>query len=159
MSQEKWDKYFIKMAHLVATKSKDESTKCGAVIVGPNHEIRSTGYNDFPRGVKDDIPERRQRPIKYLFTEHAERNAVYNAARVGIALEGCVLYLNCEPCPCADCARAVIQSGLVAVIGPDIKFPGKGKQWKASMKATREMFTEAGITTITGSNNKRVKKK
>jgi len=51
----------------------------GCVIVGPNHEIRSTGYNSFPRGIRDDVPERLERPAKYLWLEHAERNAICNA--------------------------------------------------------------------------------
>lgn len=147
MSQETWDRYFIDMAKFVSQKSKDESTKVGAIIVGPSHEVRSTGYNGFPRGVNDDIAERHVRPLKYLYTEHAERNAIYNAR--GQDLTGCTLYTNYEPCPCADCARAIIQVGIVAVIGSNQKFPGKGEQWEQSMEATRAMFSDAGITTIT----------
>lgn len=53
--------------------------KTGAIVVGPDREIRATGYNGLVRGVNDDIPERMERPTKYDFFEHAERNAVYNA--------------------------------------------------------------------------------
>src|SRR3546814_6598168 len=66
-----WDQYFIKMAELAATKSKDPSTKVGCVIVGPDNAVRMTGYNGPPRGVLD-LPERFERPAKYLFTSHAE---------------------------------------------------------------------------------------
>ena len=77
-----WQKYFYEMANLVAKKSKDKSTQIGAVIVGPDNEIRSTGYNSFPTGLNDDLEIRQQRPEKYYWIEHAERNALYNAARL-----------------------------------------------------------------------------
>lgn len=124
-----WDQYFIELAKTVATKSKDPSTWVGAVIVGPNLEIRSTGFNGFPRGVFDNVlahPERYARPAKYQYTEHAERNAIYNAARMGTPLDGCTLYLNYAPQLCTDCVRAVIQSGIAEVVGPNIPFPGIG---------------------------------
>lgn len=140
-----WDEHFINMAELIAKKSKDRSTQVGCVIVGPDNEVRSTGYNGFPRGVDDDKAERHDRPAKYNYTEHAERNAIYNAARVGVPLKGCKLYLNFEPCPCADCTRAIIQSGIVAIVGPAKPFPGKGQLWKESMKDSKEMLEEAGI--------------
>ena len=64
-----WDEYFLAMCQLVASKSKDRSTKVGAIIVGPDNEIVSTGYNGFPRGINDDIKERHERPLKYKFTD------------------------------------------------------------------------------------------
>ena len=79
MFSDKWHNRFMDVAKLVATWSKDTSTKVGAVVVGPDKEIRSTGYNGLVRGVDDNIPERMERPTKYDFFEHAERNAVYNA--------------------------------------------------------------------------------
>lgn len=140
-----FDEYFIKIARLVAEKSKDRSTKVGAVIVGPNNNIISTGYNGFPRGVDDLEATRHERPAKYRWTEHAERNAVYNAARHGIALEGARMYLNWEPCPCSDCARAVIQSGITEVIGPNIPFGGKGTHWGEDAEVSTQMLQEAGV--------------
>src|ERR1019366_1039390 len=78
-----WDEYYLNMLELVASKSKDKSTKVGVIVVGPDNEIRSTGFNSFPRGINDDLEERQLRPAKYLYIEHGERNAIYNAARVG----------------------------------------------------------------------------
>lgn len=109
-----WDTYFMEMATLVSTKSKDRSTRVGCVIVGPNHEVRTTGYNGFCRGVDDDNDDRHQRPEKYLWSEHAERNAIFNAARNGIRTEDCTAYTTVFPC--ADCARALIQSGIVRIV-------------------------------------------
>jgi dCMP deaminase len=140
-----WDEYFISIAKLVSTKSKDRSTKVGAVIVGPNKNIVSTGFNGFPRGVNDNGNERHERPAKYRWTEHAERNAIYNAARHGIVLEGASLYLNWEPCPCSDCARAIIQSGIKEVIGPNIPFGGVGSHWSEDAEVSKQMLAEAGV--------------
>lgn len=142
----KWSKYFADLAELVSTKSKDRSTKVGAVIVGPDHEIISTGYNGFPRGVDDTVDSRHDRPIKYSYTEHAERNAIFNAARHGIALKDTTMYLNFSLYPCPDCARAIIQSGITKVVGIKGKaFTGKGDHWRSSFKISEEMFKEAGI--------------
>ena len=67
MKKVSWDDYFMTMVYLAAMRSKDESTHIGAVIVGPDNEVRSTGYNSFPRGMNDDIKKRQKRPEKYFF--------------------------------------------------------------------------------------------
>jgi dCMP deaminase len=54
------------------------------------------------------------RPMKYLWIEHAERNAICNAARAGTATDRCTIYV--EIMPCMDCARAIVQAGIVEVI-------------------------------------------
>ena len=143
MTQKTWDRYFVTLAEQVSLKSKDRSTKVGAIIVGSDHEIRSTGYNGFPRGINDDVDSRHDRPAKYQYTEHAERNAIYNAARMGTSLKGCTLYLNYEPKPCVDCVRAIIQSGIIMVVGNDTPF---GSYWKESMTIGENMLKEAGIS-------------
>jgi len=81
-----WDDYFLNIAENVKLKSKDKRTQIGAVIVGKGNEIVSTGYNSFPRNINDSIEERQVRPEKYYWFEHAERNAIYNAARIGVSL-------------------------------------------------------------------------
>jgi len=138
---DKWDRRFLEMALLVAGWSKDQSTKVGALIVGPNREVISTGYNGFARGVCDQVDERHRRPAKYLWTEHAERNAIYNAARRGIQTEGTTMYLQWFPC--ADCARAIIQSGISLVVAerPNLSDP----RWGASFRISKEMLEEAGV--------------
>ena len=109
-----WDKYYLDICKAVACRSKDPHTQLGCVIVGPNHEIRSTGYNSFPRGIRDDVPERLVRPAKYLWIEHAERNAICNAARAGTATQSCTIFV--EIMPCMDCARAIVQAGILEVV-------------------------------------------
>lgn len=139
-----WDEYFIGLTYQVADKSKDKSTHVGAIIVGPDNEIRSTGYNSQPRGAQDNLDERHLRPEKYLWFEHAERNAIYNAARMGTALKGCKIYLNYLPCP--DCMRGVIQSGITEVIIHK-NFPGAETitNWNDQFERSNVMAHECGV--------------
>ncbi len=109
-----WSERFVALAEHISGWSKDRSTKIGAVIVGSNREVIAMGYNGFPRCVDDFPEERHERPEKYFWTEHAERNAIYNAARVGTPTQGTTMYTNWYPC--SDCARGIIQSGIAAVI-------------------------------------------
>ena len=88
-----WDEYFMKMALAALARSKDRSTQVGAVIVGDGDNVLTTGYNSFPRGMDDD-ESWHERPFKYLVTEHAERNAVYAAARHGVRLLGSRIYVT-----------------------------------------------------------------
>lgn len=138
-----WDSYFIRMAEFVSQKSKDPSTKCGAVIVGPHNEVRSTGYNGFPRGVLDLEYRYANRPKKYFFAEHAERNAIYNAARHGIATDGCTIFVTGYPCH--DCSRAIIQSGIKEVVYLKSKETGFSERWKESNEFASTMFNESGV--------------
>ena len=121
-----WDELFIRQADLIAQKSKDPSTKVGCVIVGEGNVVLSMGFNGFARNIEESRSDRWVRPEKYIWVEHAERNAVYNAARHGIKLEGSRLYVNCDLSICADCARAIIQAGIKEVIGVNRPFTGVG---------------------------------
>ncbi len=139
--------YFLAMLGGIASASKDNSTKVGCIIVGPDNEIRSTGYNSFPRGIDDNRAERQDRPLKYFYVEHAERNAVYNAARVGIPLKGCRIYQDFWPC--ADCARAIIQAGIIEIVVSGDGIEGKtqywNERWQASIEASKAMLAEAEV--------------
>ena len=138
-----WDTYFLRMAQLVSTKSKDRSTKVGCVIVGPDHEVRTTGYNGFCRGIIDDVDSRHERPDKYLWTEHAERNAIYNAARNGIQLAGCTAYVTLFPC--ADCSRAMIQSGIRKIVVDQEGYFAKSKMPVESFLCSERMLKETEV--------------
>jgi len=140
-----WDELFILQANLIAQKSKDPSTKVGCVIVGDDNAILSMGFNGFPRHIDEHLPERWKRPEKYFWIEHAERNAIYNAARHGINLNGARAYLNWEPKPCADCTRALIQVGIREIIGPNRVFSGKGAGKHYSIDHSEQMLYEAGV--------------
>ena len=143
-----WDDYFMKMADLVASKSKDRSGKCGCVVVGNGNTVLSTGYNGFPRGVNDDDEALHQRPTKYIWTSHDAQNAVFNAARNGIKLLGSRLYTNAHPCH--DCARAVLQAGIIEVIIPtkhdDLFYKiGRWTDWEESFHNARDIFKAGNI--------------
>jgi dCMP deaminase len=109
-----WDWYFIEIAEVVATRSRDPSTRVGAVLV-KDRAIISTGYNGFPRGVNDNIPERFDRPEKYHWTVHAEENALLNSVRNGISTDGSTLYVV-PLYPCVHCAKAIVQCGIREVV-------------------------------------------
>lgn len=145
MFSNKWHNRFMELAFLVASWSKDPSTKTGAVVVGPDREIRATGYNGLVRGVDDNIPERLERPTKYDFFEHAERNAIYNACLTGTSLKGCVLYAT--HAPCTDCARAIIQAGIKMVVTNKIIIDDSTPKgtWREKLFLSEQMFKEAGV--------------
>ena len=140
-----WDKYFMSMAFFVAMKSKDKNTQVGTVIVGPDHEIVSTGFNGLPRGADDSNPDANIKPMKYLLTEHSERNSLYNACRMGVKTLGCTMYTG--DIPCADCARAIVQSGIKRLV--TYRWWQKNgvitDDWKASLAVAEKMLTECGV--------------
>lgn len=148
MFSEKWHRRFMELAFVIASWSKDTSTKTGAIVVGPDREIRATGYNGLVRGVDDDKPERMERPTKYDFFEHAERNAIYNACLTGTSLKGCILYAT-HP-PCTDCARAIIQSGIKTVVTNELEVRNDitSQTWRDKLEYSRQMFEEAGVEYI-----------
>src|SRR5690554_41823 len=102
-----WDQYFMGIAHLSANRSKDPSTRVGAVIVDPSKKIVGIGYNGFPSGVSDDEnPWKREGDFtetKYAYVVHAELNAILNAPR---EVRGCSIYVSLFPCN--ECAKAII---------------------------------------------------
>jgi dCMP deaminase len=139
-SNANWHNRFFQIAEQVATWSKDQSTQVGAVIV-KDRQILSTGYNGFPRGIDDSIQSRHQRPVKYMYTEHAERNAIFNAVYNNVDIKGSTLYTTLFPC--VDCCRAIIQTGIKEIVA--IEPFDVSDQWKQSFEISLEMFTEAGI--------------
>jgi dCMP deaminase len=138
-----WKEYFRGIAHQVKLKSKDRYTQIGAVVVGSDNQIVSTGYNSFPRGIDDSVDERQERPEKYYWFEHAERNSLYNAALIGVSTKGCTMYLTCG-IPCSDCARGIINSGIKKIVCERVG-GAVGNLWDEHAKRSIEMFNEAGV--------------
>ncbi|CAL7960851.1 Uncharacterized deaminase in luxG 3'region [Alphaproteobacteria bacterium] len=134
------------MAYLAAMKSKDPSTKIGAIIVGPNREIRSTGYNGLPRKINDLAERYSNKEYKYLAGNHAEENAILHCARIGVSTLGCSIYTPWIPC--AQCAKAIIQVGITSVTY-HAEFPGNEREnynnWSTSISISLELLKEAGI--------------
>lgn len=140
-----WDEFFMRHVYLAATKSKDPSSKLGAVLV-KDGIIISEGYNGFPRGVKDSLERYSNREEKYKYVVHAEANSILNSARNGISTKGSIMYTN--GIPCNECAKSVIQAGIIEVVihdgWPMGKINGDGK-WDNAAKITSTMFSECGI--------------
>jgi len=139
-----WTEYFLNIAEQVKLKSKDQSTQIGAVIVGIDNEVLSTGYNSFPRGMDDSKQERQERPEKYFWFEHAERNAIYNAARVGTPLKNSTIYLT-SGLPCMDCARGIVNSGIETVYCKEVCTTKNKEKWDESQKKSLQLLLECGV--------------
>ena len=142
MNLSKAQKY-MEIAYATSRFSKDESTQVGAVIVGPTNEVRSLGYNGAPRGCRADEDSRGiTRPEKYFWYSHAELNAITNAARVGVPLDGSTIVVT-HP-PCMDCARAIVQAGIkqVVTVRPNAEFASR---WAEHIRRTQALFQECGV--------------
>lgn len=116
-----WDECLMRMAHVIAGRSKDPSTQAGAVVADQNNVIYGLGYNGFPRGIdSNDLPWDREGDMldtKYPYVCHSEENAVYNA---NSPVKGCKIY--CTLFPCNECAKTLIQNGIVEVIFESDKY-------------------------------------
>lgn len=136
------------MALLEAKASPDPSTQNGAVLL--SHDLNSfvRSRNEFPFGVSYH-PERWERPAKYSYVEHAERNAYYKAAYQGMKTLGSTLV--CPWASCHDCARAVIQSGTMRLVRLQISdscSTSMNARWQESMSHADTMMVEAGVEII-----------
>ena len=141
---DKWDKRFIELAELVASWSScyQENRQVGAVIV-KDKRIMTTGYNGAPSGIEScktkgkclrrelDVPSGTK--LELCYAVHAEQNAIIQAAKLGVCVDGATLY--CTHQPCAICAKMIINSGIKRVVFK------QGYPDDFSM----EMFREAGL--------------
>ena len=121
----KWDERFMELSKTIGTWSScyQQNRKIGAVIVR-NKRILSTGYNGAPAGVtscvergecmrrKLNIPSGTQHELCYAI--HAEQNAIIQAAKLGVTIEGATMY--CTHQPCVICAKMIVNSGISRVI-------------------------------------------
>lgn len=147
----RWDVAFIQQALQWAAMSKDQNTRVGAIIVGPDRETRATGFNGFPRGIIDTHERLHDRDMKLKLIVHAERNALCNAARIGTALKGCTLYLAATDDskaiwggpPCTACTIELIQCGITEIVSlPKKAAPSR---WHADLEMAEALLNEAGI--------------
>jgi dCMP deaminase len=136
-NQLKWHIRYLKMAKMVASWSKDPSTKCGAVIVNADNEVVSIGFNGFPRGVYDSPRKLNDRAIKLAMTLHAERNAILFAKQ---SLKGCTIY-TWPMHACSECAAMIIQAGF----WQHVTMMNDNPRWQESWNIARDMFNEANV--------------
>ena len=120
-------------------RSHDKDTQVGCVITTPDYNVEiMTGYNGFVEDAPDDILPI-NRPDKYEFMQHAERNAINLAAKHGRALEGSVAI--CTMSPCAECTRALYTAGVRKVI-----FKEKYRTFEEVLKMKDIYVVEKGTT-------------
>lgn len=135
-----WDEYFMGVAKLSGMRSKDPNTQVGACIVSSDNKILSMGYNGFPKGCSDDLfPWAREgEPLdnKYFYATHSELNAILNYR--GGSLEGAKLYVSLFPC--SECAKAIIQAGIRAIVYEEDKYKDS-----PSVIASKRMLDAAGV--------------
>jgi len=139
IERQTWDEFYLwDVAGTWAKRSRDPSTKVGAVIVRADHTQASVGYNDFARGIDHDIGRYVNRDFKLHATVHAEENAIFNARET---LDGYTIYSTFSPCP--RCANAIIQKGITRVVIPADPIPPR---WAEPMEIALGLLQEARIT-------------
>lgn len=146
MSRPSWDEYFLQLAIQVAKRATCDRGRAGCVVVR-DKRIIATGYVGSPPGLPhcDDVGHLLRRVVDEdgtvrqhcVRTTHAEQNAICQAARYGIALEGATLYCTMEPC--RVCAMLLISVGIRRVVARRRYHAGQD---------TRELFQAAGIELV-----------
>lgn len=140
MKISKWDQRFLELASVIASWSKDPSTKTGAVIVDENKHIVSVGYNGFPKGVLDSSEKLNNRVVKLNMIVHCEINALVAAAQ---SVKDCTLYTY-PFISCSRCASVMIQAGIKRVVGKEIPKEVLAR-WGEPEGLTVSNLREAGI--------------
>lgn len=134
-----WINRFLALAKEVSTWSKDPDCKVGVVIVSPDRRLFTAGYNGFPAGIADRKNRLTTKSVKNYYMVHAEVNAIINARR---DLTGWVLF-STKP-PCIDCAKAIIQAGIVEVWCPVLD---ETSSWYEENRVALDILKEAQIQT------------
>jgi dCMP deaminase len=134
-------KYMKQAYKLASVESTDPSTQNAALLIAGNTFLCGD-TNHFPLGVIESA-ERWERPTKYQYVEHAERNVIFKAARMGIKTKG--LLMVCPWFACQDCGRAIIQAGITEVVGHDLELHKNSVSWQQSIAVAYQMLSEAGV--------------
>lgn len=134
---------YLRLAYSAAAAGSDDpSTHNGAVLVLSTGRLSLCGSNHFPRGVIKS-EDRLERPKKYAYMEHAERDVILRAAQAGVRTDGATLYVPWYAC--SDCARAIIGAGISRVVGHKQMFDKTPERWRASIADGDAMLDEAGV--------------
>lgn len=138
----KIDSKMFEMCRQVASLSTDTSHKIGCIIRPYNTDIIIQAWNRLPCCVFDD-GKKMLHPLKDFYVEHAERIAIYNAAKRGSALLNASMWITGLP-PCHECARAIIESGI-ARVSAMFKWGYVTPKWHESFSHAKKMFNEACV--------------
>ncbi|HOE03596.1 MAG TPA: dCMP deaminase family protein [Bacteroidales bacterium] len=112
--QKQFDRHYLEMAKIWAKNSYCKRRQVGALIV-KDRMIISDGYNGTPSGFENDCEDENNKTKAYVL--HAEANALTKVARSGNSSQGATLYITTSPC--IECAKLIIQSGIVRVVFVD----------------------------------------
>ena len=140
--RQSWDEYFLEMAIIVASRSRDPSTKVGAIIVRPNNTVAGQGYNGFSQKMEDIQELLDNREEKYSRVIHAEMNALIFAKE---PLSGYTLYSSLLPCD--RCFVVMAQSGIVRFVSPKPTVE-QISRWGQAFDKTRQYASEMKLTLV-----------
>jgi len=152
IKQRSWDKFYLELAFFWGKRSCETSSKNACVVTTPDNVVLTQGYVGMPRGVEPNDRRLNERPYKYFWHEHGERNAINNAARNGVALNGCTFYIT--GAPCASCARGIVSVGCKRVVLPEHGYftdrtnDASEADWIPSLEAAHEMLIDAGVQVL-----------
>lgn len=128
-----------------ACLSKDPRRKVCAAAFDKHLNRLASGWNGLPRKMLD-LPERYNKPLKDFYVVHAEINLIASAARLGISLQNSSVLIT-ELHPCAGCAGALAQAGVLEVYYPTR--PGSGRtvkqDWLDNFEHAQTIFRETGV--------------
>ena len=133
----------INLASLAASDSPNRVRQVGAAILTCDGGEPIAACNTFPKGVAD-LDWRHEGDGRFVWMEHAERNAIFTAARQGRALAGATIASTFFPC--IDCARAIVQAGIVRLLSPEPALDDA--VWGQSFLRSRVILEEGGVEMI-----------
>lgn len=132
-------------AALMAKKSYDPSTQCGVSIWQKDGFPAAKGFNG-PVVVEHDTAYGSDRETKYKHIEHAERTAIYYAARHGKKLEGATMFATWVACP--ECAKAIILSGISKVVSFQRTHDAMSCRWRDTVYEGLGLLEQAGVEVV-----------
>lgn len=134
--------YYMELAIKATSNSDDIHTRVGAVLIPRDGAEVISGSNNFLDGSNaKKLPT--ERPHKYIYIQHAERNVLYKCLRKGVSTEGATLV--CTLAPCEDCLRACVQSGIRMVVYRDDYAGANFKYEELADMDVRKTKTSSGL--------------
>lgn len=138
----------LRKAYLTAVMSPDPSSQNGALVYNEHRHLIGQGFNGFTPGV-EITPDKLERPVKYLYIEHAERAAVYDcigSSRYDRVPQGNEpVLMVCPWASCADCARAIVLSGISLLVRHKDAMERKVDRWADSIALADKILIAGGV--------------
>lgn len=135
----------LEAAYIEAQKSTNISTQNSALLVDDNGNIIISAVNSFPNRIAETAERQQDKPIRKKYSVHAERNAIYAAAKSGIKIEG--LTMVSPWATCTECAWAIIQSGIKRLVTHKQALD-RSTHWQEDIDFAFGMLREAGVEIV-----------